>query len=402
MDYQLIDADNHYYEAEDSFTRYGDDQVQRFVRWVSQGKRRFIMFGDVMQNIAPNPTFSYVDRPGSMHKRLKELAEGGQRNLDREDPRRYEGTLEPLAPEYRNRDTRIAAMDKQNLEKCWMFPTMGVGIEGLNPQNIPMTYKLFHSFNQWLDDDWGFSYEDRILGAPAIPVLDPDLAVKELEFVLDRGAKLIVLRPGPADGRSMADPAWDPFWARVQEANIPVTYHVYSGRDSYDAAFSDLYQRKGVTDPVFDNSLKSAIFGSDRTILDTVFSLVLGNVFGRFPGLRIATIELGCGWVDYCMHVLDHSGVSITDRYIEAFGKRSDERPSDIFKRHFWVSPFAEENIVGLTESIGVDRVLFGSDWPHSEGTEQPADYARYLNKLSAGDTKRIMRDNALEVLNGT
>jgi predicted TIM-barrel fold metal-dependent hydrolase len=401
VDYQLIDADNHYYEAEDAFTRYGDAEVNRFVRWLSMGKRRYILFGNVMQTIAPNPTFNPVDKPGSMHKRLKELAEGGDRNLAMDDPRRYEGVLQPLPAYCRDRDERLKIMDEQGLEKCWLFPTLGVGVEGLNADKVPLTYKLFHSFNQWLDDDWGFNYKDRILGAPAIPVLDPQRAVEELEFVLERGAKLIVLRPGPANGRSPADPVWDPFWARVQEANVPIAYHIYTGTDAYDDAYRVLYQRQGITDPVYDQALRGALFGGDRTILDTVLSLVLGNVFGRFPGLRIATIELGCGWVDYCLHLLDHAGISITDRYIQAFGERNDERPSDIFRRHFWVSPFAEENIIGLTEQIGADRVLFGSDWPHSEGTEQPADYARYLGKLSPEDTKRIMRDNALEVLNG-
>src|SRR5690606_12965097 len=139
----------------------------------------------------------------------------------------------------------------------------GVGIEGLNADKVPMTYKLFHAFNQWLDDAWGFSYKDRILGAPALPVLDPELAVKELEYVLDRGAKLIVLRPGPANGRPPADPVWDPFWARVQEANIPVAYHIYQGADFYDDAFRQLYLRQGSTDPYYDAALQSAMFGGD-------------------------------------------------------------------------------------------------------------------------------------------
>ena len=55
MDYELFDADNHYYEAEDCFTRYGDESVRRFVHWVSEGKRRHLLFGDVRQTMVPNP-----------------------------------------------------------------------------------------------------------------------------------------------------------------------------------------------------------------------------------------------------------------------------------------------------------------------------------------------------------
>jgi predicted TIM-barrel fold metal-dependent hydrolase len=154
-----------------------------------------------------------------------------------------------------------------------------------------------------------------------------------------------------------------------------------------------------VTDPLYHQNLKSALFFGDRSILDTMVSLVLGNVFGRFPRLRVATVELGCAWVEYCMHVLDHAGVSITDRYIEAFGETVEERPSEVFKRHVWVSPFPEEDIARLVDAIGADRVLFGSDWPHAEGTEQPADYARYLGKLGPEPARQILRDNALELL---
>jgi predicted TIM-barrel fold metal-dependent hydrolase len=300
---------------------------------------------------------------------------------------------------YQNRDARLAVMDEQGLEKAWLFPTLAVGIEGLNPDNSRMTYKLFHAFNQWLEEDWGYSYQDRIYSVPAIPVLDPVLATRELEYVLERGAKLIGLRPGPANGRSQADPAWDPFWTRVQEADVPVAYHTYAGADSYDDAFNLLWRRYGHDDRAYETNLRSALFGGDRTILDTVVSLVLANLFGRYPRLRIATIELGCAWVEYCLHVLDHAGLSIIDRNIEAFGQRVDERPSEVFRRHFWVSPFPEEDVEGLTRLIGSDRVLFGSDWPHAEGTEQPADYVRYIDKLDPGDVRLILRENAESLL---
>jgi predicted TIM-barrel fold metal-dependent hydrolase len=398
VDYALIDADNHYYEPEDCFTRYGDEDVKRFVKWVSQGKKKFLLLGNVMQTMVANPTFNPITKPGIMHQRLKELAEGGvRRNVHGMDSTRF--VLEPLPEYYRDREARLQMMDEQGLEGAWLFPTLAVGIEGLNPDRVDLTYKVFHSFNQWLQDDWGYAYEDRLYGAAAIPVLDPVRSVEELEFVLGRGARLVVLRPGPANGRAPGEREWDPFWARVQEADIPVAYHIHGGGDQYDDAFGLLFQRYGVTDPAYHLNLRSALYGGDRSILDTILSLVLGNVFGRFPKLRVATVELGCAWVEYCMHILDHAGVSITDRYIEAFGETVDERPSEVFKRHVWVSPFPEEDVARLAEVIGADHVLFGSDWPHAEGTEQPADYVRYLDKLGPDDTRKILRDNARSLL---
>jgi predicted TIM-barrel fold metal-dependent hydrolase len=228
------------------------------------------------------------------------------------------------------------------------------------------------------------------------------LATQELEAVLERGARMIVLRPGPANGRSPAHPSWEPFWARVQDADIPVTYHIHAGGDAYDQTFQQLWQRDGITDPVYEGNLRSALFGGDRAILDTVAALVLGNVFGRFPKLRVATIELGAAWVPYCLHMLDHAGISITERYIQAYGETVRDRPSEVFRRHFWVSPFPEEDIAALVDLIGSDRVLFGSDWPHAEGTEQPGDYAEYLQKVQPDVAKKILRENALEVVGST
>ena len=397
MDFELIDADNHYYEPEDCFTRYGDESVKRFVRWVSEGKRRHLLFGDVRQTMVPNPTFNPITKPGAFHERLKELAEGGERGIPgMTDPARY-GELEPLPAHYRDRDARLAVMDEQRLERALLFPTLAVGVEGINPDELQMTYKVFRAFNEWLDDDWGFVYGERLYAAPAIPVLDPVLATEELDRVLERGARLIALRPGPANGRSPADPAWDPFWARLEEADVPAVYHAYGGTDRYADAFRLLWQRYGISDRAYEANLQQAWI-ADRPMLDTALALVLGNLFGRFPGLRILSVELGCAWVPYCMHTLDHSG-GLLDRHIKAFGETVRERPSDIFKRHFWVSPFPEEDIAGLVDLIGADHVLFGSDWPHAEGTQQPADYARYLEKLDPGDARKILRDNALTIL---
>ena len=178
------------------------------------------------------------------------------------------------------------------MERAFLFPTLAVGVEGLNPTDTRMTYKLFRAFNQWLAEEWGFAYRDRLYAVPAIPVLDPEAATIELDHVLEQGAKLVVLRPGPANGRSPADPAWDPFWARLQEADVPVAYHAYGGADQYDDAFRLLWQRHGVTDRAYESNLRMAWVG-DRPMLDTALALVLGNVFGRFPGLRVLSVELG-------------------------------------------------------------------------------------------------------------
>ena len=397
MDFKLFDADNHYYEAEDAFTRYGDERVKRYVRWVNDGKRRHIMFGDRLSTGVPNPTFNPIARPGAFHERLKELQEGkGERNLSGFDTRRY-GELGPLPEEYQHREARLKVMDEQGVEKNFLFPTLGDCVEHYMSDDPAMAYAVFHAFNQWLDEDWSYNFEDRLYAPPYIPMLDPELAAKELDFVLAKGAKVVSIRPGPAGGRSPADPVWDPFWSRMNESKTLAAYHAFGGPTVYGDAFQQMWGRTPVTDPMYQAMLSAALV-ADRGILDTTMALVLGNLFGRYPNVRVASIEMGCKWVPYALETLDHAG-GMLDRRIEAFGAKVDDLPSDVFKEYVYVSPFPEEDVVGLTEHIGVDHVLFGSDWPHPEGNIAPGDYVECIEKLSEGDIKKIMRDNALSLI---
>ena len=102
-------------------------------------------------------------------------------------------------------------IDEQNVEKCFLFPTLGDCVEGLMHDNVPMAYKVFHAFNLWLEEDWGYAYQDRLYAPPYIPMLDPELAADELEFVLEQGRRRWCRSgPGPANGRSPADPVVGP------------------------------------------------------------------------------------------------------------------------------------------------------------------------------------------------
>ena len=404
LDYQLIDADNHYYEAEDAFLRFADAEVRRHIRWISEGKKRRLIFGDRLVTAIPNPTFNPIARPGAFHERLRELEnEVGRSKLNTTDYRSKEtyGLLERLPESYYNRDHRLLALDKNGVECCFLFPTLGVVVEHLLIDTPTVLYGAFHAFNRWLEEDWGFAYQNRIYAAAYVPMLDPDMSIRELDFILGRGVRLITLRPGPVNGRSPADPVWDGFWARINEANVPVAYHAFNGPSAYGDSFTEMWARQPVSDPKYIANLASAIAGAgfaDRAILDTAMALILGNLFGRFPNLRLASIEMGTAWVPYAVHTLDHAG-GLLERRVEAFGSLIDDKPSDIFREKFWVAPFPEEDVAGLAELVGPNRVIFGSDWPHPEGNVEPIDYIDTLSGMDGTSVRMIMRENALTFL---
>jgi predicted TIM-barrel fold metal-dependent hydrolase len=405
VDFKFFDADNHYYEAEDAFTRYPSERMarERFVRWLTEtdGKRRRLFFGTREANIVGNPTFHRVIKPGAYHEVLKGLEEGDHSGDARVGGRTSAEVLglAPINPAFRSREARLATMDEQGVEKVVLFPTLGVTVEGLMADDAGMLHDCFHAFNGWLDDDWGFAYQDRIFAAPYVSLRDVDRAVAELEWVLDRGARVITMRPGPAYGRSPAHPHFDPFWARVNEAGVLVTYHVYDG----PSAYSDIFRQWWAAPPEplspEVSVLDRALFGTDTQIMDTLSALILHNLFGRFPNVRIGSMELGSYWVPLLLHRLDHAGHLVDRRSVTTFGGTLEGRPSEIFLQHVWVSPFPEEDVPALADLIGIDHVLMGSDFPHGEGTPRPVDYLQALKGLDPASIKRIMRDNALELI---
>jgi predicted TIM-barrel fold metal-dependent hydrolase len=396
MEYTIFDADQHYYEAEDCLTRFASARMQseKYVRWLTEadGKRKRLIIGKQLVDVIGNPTFNPIAPPGILHDLLKNMETGAARGAVRFD------NVEPIRPEYRDRDVRLKVMSDQGVGRTLLFPTLAVTLEGYFADDIDLMYDAIHAFNRWLEDDWGFAHAGRIYSAGYICLMDVTRAIAELEWLLKAGARAITIRPGPPYGRSPGDPHFDPFWARVEEAEVLVTYHAFDGPSLESAAFRQLWRAppQGMT-PEY-HLLEHTVAGHDKFAMDTFTAMVLHNLFGRFPKLRVASIEMGCGWVDYMLKRLDHAG-GLANRKITAFGEVLKDRPSDIFKRHVWVSPFPEEDVVGLARSIGADRVLMGSDWPHIESVPNPKDYVNCLEGLSEADKIGIMGENAAALI---
>jgi len=226
-------------------------------------------------------------------------------------------------------------------------------------------------------------------------MLDLDLAIKELEWVIERGSPTIHLRPGPVAGRSPADPYFDPFWARVNEAGLKVVCHL--SESSYNEMYSASWGENPCPSSHSQSAFQWAMFFCDRPIMDTLASMIFMNLFGRFPNIEVASLENGAGWVPYLLRVMDKTGG--LGRNGPWPGGKLQDRPSEIFKRHVYVSPYHEEDNAGLAKIIGSDRVLFGSDWPHPEGLADPISFKESLGDLPAADVKTIMRDNTLRFL---
>jgi predicted TIM-barrel fold metal-dependent hydrolase len=382
----IFDFDNHYYESEDAFTRHADPTLRnRGVRWADiDGKRRLLVGGTINSYIA-NPRFDPVAKPGALYDWYR----GNPRQQQIKDAF---GELEPIRPEYRDPGFRLKVMDDQGLAGTLLFPTLGVGIEDALKLDPDACAKVFHAFNLWLDEDWGYRYEDRIFAVPYVPLLDPLAAAAELRHLVDAGAFVVNVRtapiPVPSGHRSPFDEAYDAFWGLADEAGITVATH--AGIEGYDAVLQ-MWEPGGSESSLFRSPLRG-IVTKGRAVSDFYAAALCHRLFERFPRLRLASVENGASWVPDLLHRLDDAA-NRNPGYFK-------DHPRQVFGEHVWITPFWEDRVDELVGDVRVDRLLLGSDWPHAEGTRQPVDFlVESLAGLPEVDIRRIGRDNALALL---
>ncbi len=383
VSFQLFDADNHYYEAEDAFIRYVDPKLhKRCMQWATLDGRKRLLVGGRVNRFIPNPTFDPVARPGCLDEFYR-AHKAGSDNLSE-----MFGELDPINPAYRNRDERLKIMDTQGIEKVFMFPTLGVGMEEALKHDPAACVAAFQGFNRWLDEDWGFSFKERIYAAPYITLIDPEQAVGELEYLLERDVRIVVMRaapvPWPGGSRSIADPIFDPYWARVNEAGITVAFH---GGDHGYNKYADDWGEGGEFMSFRGTPLRGLLTG-DRAPFDTFAAMICHGLFDRHRNLRVASIEMGADWVRQLLKKLSRSYRQMPSAY--------SRDPLETFREHCWVSPFQEEHVREIGDLLGSDRLLMGSDWPHAEGIAEPADYLHNLDGFSPDEIRLVMRENAM------
>ena len=359
------------------------------MRPVQDGKRVKLLIGGKVNGFIPNPTFDPIIVPGCLDPLFRgQIPEGV-------DPR----TLMQVEPLSERPSTRTATSASRSWTSRGSAPRCCSRRSAAASRRRSATtsrrrWPRPRRFNRWLEEDWGFDHEGRILAAPMLSLADPDAAVAEVDSLLERGARIVHVRPAPVPGpngtsRSLGDKLHDPVWARLAEAGVPVAFHL--GDSGYEARFASAW---GGTDGLRVRQERPARPRRDRGPGDPRHHRLAGRprrVHSATPTLRVASIENGSDW----LHVLAKHLRKQANQTPWVFA----EDPLDTLRRHVWVTPYLEEDLAALAELIGVERILFGSDWPHGEGVAQPLDFAKELGGFDEHAVQRIMRDNCLELL---
>ena len=389
LTFPVYDADNHLYETKDSFTRHLPKEYDGLIKYVEVNGRTKIAIRNVISDYIPNPTFEVVAQPGAQEEYFR------SGNKEGKPYREILGEPMRAIPAFRDPVERVKVMDDLGLQGALMWPTLASLLEERLADDPVATHAVIHALNQWMHDDWTFNYQDRIFATPVLNLGIVDEAIKELDYVLERGARVILIRPAPVPGlygkRSMALPEFDPFWAKVAEADVLVGLHASdSGYQRYINEWEGV--RDGEMLPFKGRSAFAFVIGHfSRPVVDSVISLIGHGLCTRFPTLRFAPVENGSNWVRPVLDALEH-GYHFSPRDFE-------EDPVEVFKRNIYVHPFHEEDTPGLCELIGADHVLFGSDWPHPEGLADPIAFVDELAGLPDQDVRKVMGGNLARLL---
>jgi predicted TIM-barrel fold metal-dependent hydrolase len=388
LDYPVFDADNHLYEQADAFTRYLPDEFKRVVQLMQiNGRDKLVINGTISEYI-PNPTFTKVARPGAQEDFFK------NGNPEGKSRREILGEAIPSPEAFFRPEPRLALMDEQGVDRAIMWPTLASVLEERLTKDPEATHAVVHAFNEWMFEEWTFNYKDRIFPAPVITLPIVDEAIRELDWIVERGAKIILIRPAPVPSlrgfRSFALPEFDPFWAKVQEYDITVGMHASDDGltryfNQWEGHFDEMLPFANIT------AFQDVQHLMSRGIFDAMCSAVTHGMLSRFPNLRILPVENGSSWVLPLMDALEHSYAKQPRLY--------EEDPLAVFRRNIWIHPFFEEDPLGLIKAIGPEKVVFGSDFPHPEGLANPLSYAKELESLPEDDVRRIMGGNLATAL---
>ena len=292
---------------------------------------------------------------------------------------------------------RLKKLDEFGVDGSILFVGNFVGVFGYldHPEG---GNACLHAYNEYLNDTWTFNLKDRIYATGCLSLWDLDTSIKEAEWLIKRGVRVVVMPMGPANGKSAADPYYDPVWARLNEAGVVVTYHVS------EANFMHSLIREFGEQPLQSRRLGQTAWQwmytySEIPVMMSLSNLILNNLFGRFPNLKVGSVENGAEWVPRFLAKMDKMRGMAKNGYWP--GGQLKQRPSEIFRQHCFAVAYPEDDIQKIVHDIGnADSILMGSDYPHAEGVPTPKDFiTEGLGGLSMEDAQKIMHDNGRRFL---
>jgi predicted TIM-barrel fold metal-dependent hydrolase len=279
-------------------------------------------------------------------------------------------------------ENRIKVLDKERIWGALLFPSGALAVQYACEPELARTVTM--AYTDWVAD-YTMQFPQRLFFAAPLTLHDIDWAVREAARAAKKGARAIVVRPNPCEGRAWDDPAYDAFYAAVQDLGLPLVFHETTG-DPNTAAV----ERYGIR-----NTARYAFNHVVSHSFEQMFaalSVLCGGVLEKFPRLKVVYAEAGCGWVPYWLGRLDGHFEH------RVMGKQMPIRmpPSDYFRRQCFVTCEPDDETARFAiETVGAERLLFSTDYPHFDSAGGAVKRFSQIAGIGEADRKKILWDNA-------
>jgi predicted TIM-barrel fold metal-dependent hydrolase len=242
---------------------------------------------------------------------------------------------------------------------------------------------MLQAYNDWHIDQWCAAYPGRFIPLAQLPLWDIGLMAEELRRVARKNCHAVAFLENPTvlGLPSIHSDAWDPFWQACCDEGTVLCIHIGSAGSP--------------PPPSPDAPVETIMVGVPINTFHCATDFIFSPVLRKFPRLRIALSEGGIGWVPYFLDRID----SMYERHHSWTGQDfGRERPSDVFRRHF-LTCFIDDPVgIRLRDDIGVERIAWECDYPHSDTTwpRAPEALARSFAGVPDEDIDQITHANAL------
>ena len=227
----------------------------------------------------------------------------------------------------------------------------------------------------------------RVFALAKLPLIDPELAVKELRRAVNELGLIGMVAPQHVREKNLDHPSFDVVWAEAEKMGVPVCIHGGGqAPDQYPVGvdrFNTRLEVHAITHPV-----------GNMVALD---SFCVGGVIARFPKLRVAFMESGCGWLPFWLWRLDEHYEKMPEQ-----APNIDRKPSEYFYSNCYISCDPDEVMIPeVVKLCGDERIIYASDYYHWDcAFPDTVKMLAERNDLSEKTKKRIFTDNATKLYN--
>ncbi len=349
--YKIIDADSHVIEPLNMWSQYLEPEFKDF---------------------APSRDMK-IKGESTTYKISPQVRDRGNQQMLQAHPNAYTRGYDV--------ESHVQEMVGMGIDLAFVYPTYGLWLFAIDTLPSEVIGALIRAYNTWLYEEFCSYDRDRLKGVGAINLHAPKEMVKELHRIAKYDGQAVFLRPNPVKGRLLSDPVYEPFWTECEALGIAVGIHegTHSRLTTIGAErFNTRFALHACSHPMEQ--------------MMALLALIEGGVLERHPNLKVGFLESGCGWLPYWLWRLD-------EEYKNLYWEVKDcvkIKPSEYFRRQCFISiEPSEPYLAEVIAHIGVDNLIFGSDYPHMD--HQPDVVKKVIElegKLSHKIVKKIVWDN--------